>query len=359
MGDYDHHDLHHEYGHHVDVHDVPIVIHEHHEEPYVEYHIHHQTHPELSHHYDHKEDVTPTDYHEHAVLRAVDIPDHHSYHGPLEKTSIHEILPHVERRETEHHSVEHEFVDHETDHEIDHRTFHHDDEHRRVAFQDTHYHHDDDHYGHHYDDHHHHRTEWEVTVPHETVSHDVERYASHEVVPVDHETVHHDYETIYTYPTGDPHHPHDPHHHPVVDIHEHSYTEPTRTHYGHPEHYESEHTSQHQYTEEHTIDPVVTGHHHDYFSAPHVTEAAHHIDTHHDDHHYDEHHLAHEPVLHDSHSVHVDPIYHHDAGFTYHTADYAHHPHAASHEVEYELSHDGSVHMYEEVPYGYGHGFLQ
>ena len=38
---------------------------------YYEYASHHDVHPELDHHFDHLHDIQPTDYHEHAILKAV------------------------------------------------------------------------------------------------------------------------------------------------------------------------------------------------------------------------------------------------------------------------------------------------
>ena len=46
---------------------------------YVHEGVNHHTHPELSHKYDDAHDVTPTDYHEHAVLKALPHEDSHSY----------------------------------------------------------------------------------------------------------------------------------------------------------------------------------------------------------------------------------------------------------------------------------------
>ena len=42
--------------------------------------VHHKDyHPELDHHWDDAHDVEPVPFHEHAILRSPDYPDHHSY----------------------------------------------------------------------------------------------------------------------------------------------------------------------------------------------------------------------------------------------------------------------------------------
>lgn len=51
------------------------------DEGYYGYEPYHHTHPELDHHFDDQHDVTPVDYQDHAVLKAFDHPDSHSYHA--------------------------------------------------------------------------------------------------------------------------------------------------------------------------------------------------------------------------------------------------------------------------------------
>ena len=50
----------------------------------VRYHTEHRTHPELDHAYDDQHDVTPKEYHDHAVLKSFDHPDSRSYEGPID-----------------------------------------------------------------------------------------------------------------------------------------------------------------------------------------------------------------------------------------------------------------------------------
>ena len=51
---------------HQEIHEYPVVHHK-------------GYHPELDHQWDDAHDVEPVPFHEHAILRAPDIPDHHMY----------------------------------------------------------------------------------------------------------------------------------------------------------------------------------------------------------------------------------------------------------------------------------------
>ena len=102
---------------------------------YHEYATHHEVHPELDHHFDHPHDVHPSDYHEHAILKAVkrDAEEEENSFASLEhaaaKRSVGTIMTHPTYHhgsapvEHPHHRYRHRELEYRFDHRHDYTPF--------------------------------------------------------------------------------------------------------------------------------------------------------------------------------------------------------------------------------------------
>jgi len=96
-----------------------VIPHHDHHHSYHPRSIYHETHHELDHKYDDQHDIEPVHFHEHAIHRAFDHPDSHSYHAQdFQHDSKFSDLGYLHESD-EHHEAHHHIVEGPLHFEVD------------------------------------------------------------------------------------------------------------------------------------------------------------------------------------------------------------------------------------------------